>query len=163
MQHAFPLDTVRPWRTAAIVAAAVAALELVGLVAAGSVLLARSGAHAATTVRVKRTHRLAAKQLHAAPLMFSRARTPVLVLNGNGRAGAAASEARLARARGYPISAVGNAPTRTYGRSVVMYRRGFRREALRLRHDLGLALVGPLDGLRPSRLGRARVVVVIGA
>jgi hypothetical protein len=66
------------------------------------------------------------------------------------------------RARGYKIRKVGNAPRGGYGRSVIMYRAGFRPEALRLGRDLGIRLVSPLDGLRASNLGGARVAVVVG-
>jgi hypothetical protein len=157
-----PIQITWRWRTVALVAAGVAGLELVGLVLAGSALLARSSAHAAA-IPAKRPHRAASKRHRttAAPLL-ARARTAVLILNGGGRAGAAAAEAQLARAHGYPISRVGNAPTRGYGRSVVMYRARFRREGLRLARDLRIGLVGPLDGVRPRLLGRARVVVILG-
>ena len=161
MQHALPLDPSRPWRAVALVAAGVAALELVALVVAGSALLARSSAHAAATPTTRK-HRAAGKHHRIALPLLARARTTVLVLNGGNRSGAAAAEAQLARAHGYPISRVGNAPTRGYGRSVVMYRAHFRREGVRLARDLRIGLVGPLDGLRPALLGRARVVVVLG-
>jgi hypothetical protein len=85
----------------------------------------------------------------------------VLVLNGNGIAGAAAAEASRARARGYQVAGTANAP-RTYGKSVVMYRAGHRPEAKRLAADMGVTLVGPLDGLGPRQLRGAQVVVVLG-
>jgi hypothetical protein len=96
------------------------------------------------------------------PLPLPRARTAVLVLNGNGRTGAAGLEATVVRARGYPVTAVGNSPVPSTGQSVVMYRPGFDREAGRLAHDLGLRQVGPLDGLGLRQVGRARVVVIVG-
>src|SRR5205085_1597925 len=54
-------------------------------------------------------------------------------------------------------------PRRAYGRSVVIYRGTFRREAVRLAHDLGLALVSPLDGLRARDLHGAQLAVVLGS
>ena len=92
---------------------------------------------------------------------LSRGETSVLILNGNGIAGAAAAEASRARARGYLVAGTGNAP-RSYGRSVVMYRAGHRPEARRLAADMGVSLVGPLDGLKPRQLEGAQVVVVLG-
>jgi hypothetical protein len=92
---------------------------------------------------------------------LARTQTRVLVLNGNGIAGAAASEASRARARGYMVAGTANAP-RSYGKTVVMYRAGHRPEAKRLAADMGVALVGPLDGLKPRQLQGAQVVVVLG-
>jgi len=86
----------------------------------------------------------------------------VLVLNGNGRPGAAAAQAEQARSRGYAIAGVGNAARSDYARSLVMYRPGFRGEAGRLARDLGLELVVPLDGLRPRDLRGAHAVVIVG-
>jgi hypothetical protein len=57
---------------------------------------------------------------------------------------------------------VGNAPRSGYGRSVVIYRAGFRPEALRLGRDLGIRLVSPLDGLRVKNLAGAKLAVVVG-
>jgi hypothetical protein len=166
VEHAFSLDNVRPWRIAAVVASAVAALELVALVAAGAALVGRRPLvrhrHAAPPVAKASHHpRPPAHATHARTLL-ARAQTSVLVLNGNGRTGAAAAEAARVRARGYPIRSVGNAPRQT-GRSIVMYRPGFRPEAVRLARDLAIGLVGPLDGLRPRELHGARVAVVVGA
>ena len=86
----------------------------------------------------------------------------MLVLNGNGRAGAAAATAQRIRGLGYMIGGVGNASQTTYGRSVVMYRPGFRPEAVRLAHDARIPIVTPLDGLRRSQLQGAHVAVILG-
>jgi hypothetical protein len=43
-----------------------------------------------------------------------------------------------------------------------MYRAGRRPEAKRLAAELGVTLVGPLDGLTPRQLQGAQLVVVLG-
>jgi hypothetical protein len=162
---------VRPWRTAALVAVAVAAVELLVLVVIGGALIAKpsTGTHSAAKVAaskmshhanatVKVTQRTAAPVAH-----LSRGRVSVLVLNGNGRQGAAASTAARVSHRGYHISGVANAPRSDFTRSLVMYRRGFEGEGRRLARDLGIHIVGPLDGLRVSQLHGAHAVVVVGA
>jgi hypothetical protein len=167
MEHALSFDPVRGWRTAAMVAAGVAALELVVLVAGGLALAGKpfwKGISDTTALKPR-----AAPAPHKAPAPppssvphLTRGRTVVLVLNGNGRQGAAATEAAIVRGHGYKIGAVGNAAKTGYGPTVVMYRARFRGEALRLAHDLGVKIVGPLDGLRPAAVRRSHVVVVVG-
>ena len=93
----------------------------------------------------------------------ARTNTSVLVLNGNGQTGAAAAEADRARARGYRISGIGDAKRTDYSRSIVMYRGGFRPEAARLARDLGIGVVGPLDGMKSRELLGAHLAVVVGA
>lgn len=164
---------IQPWRTAAIVAVAVAAVELLVLVVVGGALIAKpsSGAPtrpakakvaAAAPAKAKATthviHRIAAPAAH-----LSRTKVTVLVLNGNGRQGAAASTASRVSRRGYKIGGVANAPRSDFTRSLVMYRKGFEGEGRRLARDLGIGIVGPLDGLRTSQLHGANAVVVVGA
>ena len=167
MEHSIsqPLDLAHPWRTRAIIAAAVAAVELVVLLVAGVLLVAPAlGRH----VR----HEATAKVLAPAPAKrpakperptLTRGETAVLVLNGNGRTGAAATEAERVRGLGYMVGGVGNAPRTTYGRSVVMYRPGFRPEAVRLARDAHIRIVTPLDGLRRSQLQGAHLALVLGS
>src|SRR6187399_3576330 len=113
---------------------------------------------------------LAAAQQVAAPVHKTRASAPVrkkepvavaerprsksvvLVLNGNGRTGAAASAATRVHARGYKVGDVTNAPE-LVPRSIVMYKPGFAGEGRRLGKDLGVKLVTPLDGMRAHDLG----------
>ena len=163
MEHAVPFEPVRPWRTAAIVATGVAALELLALIAAGTVLLGRSvvshGARAAAKPAASRPATTKPSRHASLP----RAKTRIVVLNGNGEAGAAAAEASAIRARGYKIGAVGNAPRPTQGPTLVMYRPGFAAEAHRLARDAGISIVTALDGLQPSSLRRAQLVVVLGS
>lgn len=163
MEHAVPFDDVRPWRTAAIVASGIATLELLVLIVGAALLLAHPFAREAAKPAVKRptgTTRAHRKPTRAAVL--PRARTRVIVLNGNGETGAAATEAAAIRARGYRISAVGNAPTPAHGPTLVMYRPGFALEARRLARDAGINIVTALDGLKPGALHRAQLVIVLG-
>ena len=163
MEHAVPFEPVRPWRTAAIVATGVAALELLALIAAGTVLLGRSvvshGARAAAKPAASRPATTTPSRHPSLP----RAKTRIVVLNGNGKAGAAAAEASTLRARGYRISAVGNAQRATQGPTLIMYRPGFAAEGQRLARDTGIRVVTALDGMQPSSLRRAQLVVVLGS
>lgn len=174
MEHPVPShELVRPWRTATLVATAIAGLELVLLVVAAMVLLGKSLAphvHAAAARQALKpavaTHRAPAARSFRAPravVRLSRAHTGVLVLNGNGVPGAAAQAASLVTARGYRVRQVGNAPRTGYARSLVMYRPGFLGEARRFARDLDLSLVEPLDGMRPAQLHGGQLVLVLGA
>ncbi|MFN2629041.1 MAG: LytR C-terminal domain-containing protein [Gaiellaceae bacterium] len=154
----------RPWRTAAVVAGAFAVIELLVLVAIGLALL--SG----PLTRAVRHHPAAAPSAPARRIVgpprvarLTRAQTRVLVLNGNGRTGAAAAEALTLQTLGYRIGGTGNSPRRDHGGSIVMYRPGYRPEALRLAHDRGITLVGPLDGLRAADLRGAQLSLVLGS
>ena len=162
MEHALPTPPSHPWRTIAVVASGIATLELLALVIVGVALIAKPVIHrakaAATASAPAKHHQAKARVLP----MLPRGSTSVTVLNGNGRAGAAASEASRVRARGYLVGDVGNAPRMGYGRSVVMYRAGRRPEALRLARDLRIRLVSPLDGLRPRDLLGGQLAVVVG-
>jgi hypothetical protein len=161
---------VRPWRTAACVAAAVAAVELVLLLAIGGGALVEAASarlrleardHALAPVS---TQRPAARKPDPAPAAKRpRSATVVLVLNGNGRTGAAAAAASRVQRHGYKIGRVGNASRTTFARSLVMYRPGFAGEGRRLARDLGVGRAGPLDGMRRGELGRAHVVFILGA
>lgn len=164
---------MRPWRTATVVASAVAAVELVLLVVAAFLLLAKPLAHAmqqraqATAFAPAATHRpklaLHARVPASAKPTLARSHTGVLVLNGNGRAGAAGSAAATLRGLGYRIRGVANAQRQDYATTVVMYRAGYRPEAVRLAHDVHAGVVGPLDGLRPAALHGGQLAVVLGA
>jgi hypothetical protein len=169
-----PTDTlVRPWRTAAYVAAAIAALELLVLLAMGGgallhALSARLQLEAQQTVELspdtttERKARRATRSLASARAQLPRRKTTVLVLNGNGRTGAAAAAANRVSRRGYRIGRVGNASRTDFARSMVMFRPGFAGEGKRLGRDLGVRAVVPLDGMRPRDLGRAHVVYILG-
>ena len=158
---------VRPWRTATLAVAAVAAVELVLLVMVGGALLAkpepaarRSAPKAAAAKRVAKTAPSPASPAPAAEL--PRRKVKVVVLNGNGHQGAAAAAASRVTRKGYRIGLVANAPSHDYATSLVMYRRGFEGEARRLAHDMGVKVVGPLDGVRPNQLHGAHAVLILG-
>lgn len=163
MEHAVPFEAVRPWRTAAIVASGVAALELLALIVAGTILLGHSvTAHGAkAAARPGSTKPAAAKPV--VRTILPRAKTHVDVLNANGLTGAAATEATAVGARGYKIGAVGNAPRSSQGPTLVMYRPGYAAEAHRLARDAGINVVTALDGMKPRSLGRAQLVIVLGS
>jgi LytR cell envelope-related transcriptional attenuator len=87
----------------------------------------------------------------------------VIVLNGSGRNGAAAAEARVVRRRGYEVAGVSNASRMDYTQTLVMYRPGFGSEGARLGRDLHVGAVSPLDGMRVSGLAGAQLVVILGS
>ncbi len=153
-----PEALVQPWRTATLVAVGVALVEF-ALVVALAVTLLGSGGSAPAATPAKH----AAKHHPAAPAkILAREKTSVLILNGNGRAGAAAGEAEIVRSMRYRVADVGNATRSDYGRSTVLYPPGREREARRLAKDLGIKLVGPLDGMKRSKLHGATVALILG-
>ncbi len=175
MDHPIRLDrvelAVRPWRTATVLIAAVAAIELVLLVVVGGALLAKpEPASRSATPKAKAAAAKAAparatppaRATKPAPAELPRRKVRVVVLNGNGRQGAAAAAAARISGRGYRIGVVGNAPSHDYPRSLVMYRPGFEGEGRRLARDMGITLVSPLDGMRPAQLHGAHAVFILG-
>jgi LytR cell envelope-related transcriptional attenuator len=169
------MEFVRPWRTATLVAASVAVLELVLLVIAGFVLLSRTVApqvHAAAVqaavapARTPAATRASAKAKPAAPArpLLPRAKTGVLILNGNGVQGAAAQAATVVRARGYLVTDTKNAPRTGYATWHLMAAPGYAHEAMRFARDIDLASarVGPLDGMTPKQLHGAKLVLILG-
>ena len=170
-----PLGTpdalIRPWRTATLVASLVAAIELVLLVGAALLLLAKPLAHAvqrhaeaSALAPAPKTHTpVARKHVKIAPTKLLRSQTGVFVLNGNGRNGAASAAAARLSSIGYRVPGKGNAKRQDYATTVVMYRRGYAPEGHRLARDLHVKIVGPLDGLSARTLHGAQLVVVLGA
>ena len=172
MDHPLPAPDalVRPWRTAAYIAVAIAAVELLLLLLIGGGKLAGWATHRMQLAAqeqlaapIHKTRSLAAtrKPAPAPAAKRPRSKTVVLVLNGNGRTGAAASAAARVHARGYRVGEVTNAPE-LVPRSIVMYKPGFAGEGRRLGKDLGVKLVTPLDGMRAKELGRAHAVFILG-
>jgi LytR cell envelope-related transcriptional attenuator len=165
---AAPDALIRPWRTAAFIAATVAIVELVLLLAIGGRALLVS---VADRVEREATKRAQAPATHAkrvtrrpasAAARIPRTKTRIVVLNGNGRQGAAASAAARVDGRGYRIRAVANAPRTNFTRSIVMYRPGFAGEGRRFGRDFGVRTVTPLDGMRIGELQGAHLVFILG-
>jgi hypothetical protein len=158
----------------------IAAVELVALVALGVVLLGKGWFQHERAARVAQAKQAAAATAQAdqktdakppvtqhrlappAKPLLTRARTTVLVLNGNGQNGAAGAEASGLRAHGYRVTSVGNAKRNDYAASIVMYRPGYDREARRLARDVKIPIVSALDGVRVSQLQGARLLLIIG-
>ena len=175
MQHYAPThDLSTPWRTRTLIVAAIAVAELLALIALAVVLLGKgwfqSERAAATKAAIAQQRADAAKPAPTKPKpkpapakpMLTKAQTSVLVLNGNGRTGAAGAEARTLRAHGYPVAAVGNAKRSDYAASIVMYRPGYPREAARLARELKVPIVGALDGVLLGQLKGAKAVLIVG-
>jgi len=173
-----PHDLVRPWRRATLLAGLIAAVELVLLIAATAMLVAKPLSHAirrhaeavALAPSKQATQAKQAKEtirkLATPPPVGKprpRDRVRIMVLNGNGRAGAAAGEASKIHSLGYRVSGTGNAHRSDYATSVVMYSPGYRAEGLRLARDLQVKVVGPLDGIRKGGLLGGQLAVVVGA
>jgi LytR cell envelope-related transcriptional attenuator len=190
MEHAYHRDQpyVRreavdtPWRTAAIIAAGVAAVELFIIVVIGVVLGAKlltdsaekavitattaAKTAAGTTPAASKSSSSSSKKAGSASstpvAKLSRKKTSVVVLNGNGVPGAAAVGAQRLRHFHYIVAATGNAPRTDFNRSLVMYRKGYEGEAIRLAHDLHIRRVAPLDGLSLRDLQGGHVALIIG-
>ena len=162
MEFSAPVSPqVRQWRTATLVACGVAAFELLLLLIVAIALLSKPLSAHAKEAALNREIGSIPSRPEPKRVTLSRRETSVLVLNGNGIPGAAASEASRARARGYQVAGTGNA-AQSYGRTVVMYRPGRRPEAKRLAAEIGVTLVGPLDGIKARQVQGAHVVVVLG-
>jgi LytR cell envelope-related transcriptional attenuator len=170
-----------PWRTATLVASAIAAVELVGLFVVGAFVLAHPFRHHAKPAATARTpapvvHHTTTVRRHIVPVpakdrfgpipsvpLRPRAKVRVLVLNANGVQGAAHTEAARLQGLGYVIGGAANAPSHHYARSMVMFVPGYRKEARRLAHETGIRLVAPVDGVLPSTLSASRLVVLLGS
>jgi len=169
VQHAESIPANFPWRTATLVVGVIAALELFALIGIGAVQLApKKHATASATASAAATPRPAhvvnkheAPRVPAHPLR-ARSAVNVLVLNGNGVQGAAASEASRLRISGYRVGGARNAARHNYVRSMVLYVPGWAKEARRLARDSGFHMVAPVDGLRPSTLRGSKLVVILG-
>jgi hypothetical protein len=168
-----PHDLIRPWRRATLVAGGIAAIELVLLLVAGAMLVAkplshqiRKEARAPATTPAPQPKKLqqAIRRMRApAGKARPRSHVKIMVFNGNGRAGAAGTAASRIHRMGYAIAGATNARRQDYATSVVMYRPGFRAEGMRLAKDLGIKVVGPLDGIDASALDGGQVAVIVGA
>jgi hypothetical protein len=184
MDHAYVRrqSVETPWRTAAIVAAGIAAVELFILVILGVAFGAKltsdhaeravvnattaakleAASPAATSTDAKKAKTNTTKTNTAPTASLSRRRTSVIVLNGNGTPGAAAATAQQLRHFHYTVAATGNANRTDFARSLVMYRKGYEGEAIRLAHDLHIKRVTPLDGMKLRDLQGAHLALIIG-
>lgn len=173
MEYAEELTRPFPWRAATAVAAAVAALELVALVAIGAFVLFRPVHNTPTAAAATHTPvRHVAVHHRLTPLwqvtktkphpMLARSHVQVLVLNGNGVNGAAGREAAKLSGLGYRIAGKRDASRHDYARSMVMFVPSFAKEARRLSHDTHIGLVTPVDGLTPRMLRGVKLVVLLG-
>jgi hypothetical protein len=169
VEHAHPVPAPFPWRAATVVAGAVALVELVALIAIGLMHFAPKSVnnatatvqhHAAAPARTH-VHAVQPKPVPAVPLRPV-AKTRVLVLNGNGVAGAAGAEAAHLHADGYPVSGAVDADRHDYSTSMVFFVPGWQKEARRLAHSVGIRVVAPVDGLRPAQLKGSKVVLLLG-
>ncbi len=155
MEHVQPLDRPFPWRLATLVACAVVLAIRAGLVLTHR---AKQTGPVAATGRVQKSQ----AATFAVPLR-PRSAVAVLVLNGNGTSGAAGATATRLLARGYRSATATNAASDAYATSLVLYRRGWQREAQRLAKDAGSKVVAPLDGRLPAGSARVPLVLILGA
>lgn len=172
MEHSQPLPAPQPWRSAALIAAGVAAVELGLLLVLGFVLFGKYFAgeveKASDPTQIAKAaiakQRETGQETKSTPVkqLLTRRETSVIVLNGNGAPGAAGTTAERVRARRYVIAATGNAPRSDFPRSLVMYRPTFEGEARRLARDFGIKRVAPLDGLRARDLQGAHIALIVG-
>jgi LytR cell envelope-related transcriptional attenuator len=177
MDHSVEYVPPQPWRAAAMVATAIAAVELFILLMIGFVFGAKAFSHKTQTATTAAIHRAVPqaeqaqsaaktepsaqeKKKQSGPL--PRAKTSVVVLNGNGIPGAAATTADQVHARHYIVTATGNAPSTDFSASIVMFRPGFKPAAKRLADDMNVEGVTPLDGLTKGDLQGAQLALVIG-
>jgi hypothetical protein len=173
-----PHELIRPWRRATVLASAIAAVELIVLIALGAKLLSHPLSHViqeqAKTVAASTTAARAAKPSPSLAKAIKDQKAPpgkarprdkiaIMVFNGNGLNGAAGQAAGKLHGLGYKIAGTANAAHQNYATSVVMYKNGFRAEGIRLAHDLGVKVVGPLDGITGKALDGGQLAVIVGA
>jgi hypothetical protein len=162
VQHVQPLERPFPWRAAALAATALALAELAALLALAGIRLVQG--HQPTQTRLEQTRPVPGTRHvskgHAIPLR-PRSHVTVLVLNGNGVAHAAGTEANKLLADGYRRTTASDA-SQHYASSLVLFRRGWEREANRLAHDAGIRTVTPLDGTLSPSFGRYPLVLILG-
>ena len=168
MEHSLPRTPVAPhWRTATLVAGGIAALELAVLIALGLPMLGHAVSKQVRTAAENRVFAPApqpqATTRRDTTRLLPRKETSILVLNGNGRSGAASVASRRIHRLGYIVAGVGNASRTNYPHTLVMYRPGRRDEAKRLARDLRVRIVGPLDGMRLRDMMGAHVALVLGS
>ena len=163
--YAPTLDAAR-WRTATIVACAVAALEL-GAAGRDRRHRPRQVGRPPRPGRGDREGRgrPADPEGDAARRTEARARGRRTCSSSTAAASPAQPERRrtgCARAATRSRASATRRSSRRSTRTLVMYRRGYRAEAARLARDAHTRIVSPLDGMRRSALMGAQVVLVVG-
>ena len=123
------------WRKLTIVLGAVAALEALLLLVLAVVLIVPRVSHHQQQADSTIPKGAVGPHTPAGRAKLTPAQTPVMVLNGNGHSGAAATSAREVRRLGYKLGLIGNAQRMDYPTSLVMYRPGLgpRRSSSRSR------------------------------
>ncbi len=152
MERAHRIDHDFSWRDAAPALTLLVAIALIAL--AGWALLHRLSG----TRPVSDTGHVQTRQSSAGVALRPRAAISVLVLNGNGMAGAAGDVSSRLLADGYRSAPATNAQVTTYARSVVLFRPGWERAARRLAKDAHIRTVAPLDGAGDSRYPLVAIV-----
>jgi hypothetical protein len=148
VEHTQPIDQSFSWRGTALALGLVLVIALAVL--GGRALLHRSsGANGQT------------RHVPSATLR-PRSATSVLVLNGNGIAGAAGGVSSRLLADGYRGAPTANAQVTNYARSIVLFRRGWAGEAERLAKDAGIGAVARLDGDLPTAGSQYPLVAIVG-
>jgi hypothetical protein len=166
VEHAQPLPVPFPWRATTVVVGGIALVELIVLIAIGLTHFApKSHPHAARLA--PRAHQVEPAPRHVKPVpsvpLRPRDAVRVLVLNGNGISGAAATQAAQLQGDGYRIGGTTNAARHDYATSMVMYVPGWVKEARRLAHESGVRIVAPVDGLRPAQLKGSKLILLLGS
>jgi hypothetical protein len=154
VEYAQPLERHFPWRTATIAGA-------LFLAVAATLWSVLTLAHRPVRTRPVLDSGGVPKRQVLGPVR-ARAKTSVLVLNGNGIANAAGNEAARLLASGYRNAVPADAPSLTYARSLVLFRPGWKPEAERLAHDARIATAAPLDGRVASAYARVPLVLILG-
>jgi len=151
------------WRKLTIVLGAIAAVEALVIVVVAVVLIVPRMSHQTSKTDAVVPAGATGPHTPAGKAKLSPAETPVMVLNGNGQSGAAAASSTKVRQLGYKLGLIGNAQRQDYPVSLVMYRPGLRPEALKFAKKMHVRTVGPLDGIKVGKLGRAKLVYIVGA
>ena len=161
MEHVQPINRSFSSRPTTFALAMLVAVSL--MVVGGLVLLFRATGTrpVSDTGRVSNGH--AGTPAKPLPPLQPRARTSVLVLNGNGVSGAAGTEATAILGRGYAHAIPTDAASSNYARSLVLFRPGWQREAERLARDAGIRAVAPLDGSVAPAYKHVPLVLILGA
>jgi LytR cell envelope-related transcriptional attenuator len=172
VDHTASIATEQNWRATALIASAIAGLELFVLVVLGLTYVGKpaehaiqkgaAASHATKTRPATQSTKAPAARKTKAPAALPRRKTSVLILNGNGLNGVAGQKSTTLHSLGYMIAGTGNASRTDFPRTVVMYREGFKPEAKRLAKDLHGIHVVPLDGLTAAGLNGAHLALVLG-